>query len=45
MRWGGAYNQRWKEELDDLGHLPTIQGIEDIRYKLVEGFGLEQYRP
>jgi hypothetical protein len=42
---GGAYNRRWKEELDALGHSPTVDDVLAIRDKLAKEFDLEQYRP
>jgi hypothetical protein len=42
---GGAYNQRWKEELAKLQRPPTVDDIVGIRERLVKEFGLDQYHP
>jgi hypothetical protein len=42
---GGAYNQRWKDELGQLGRDPTVDDVLRIRDQLTQEFGLQGYRP
>lgn len=42
---GGAYNQAWKDALEDLGREPTVDDVLRIRDRLSQQFGLERYRP
>jgi RHS repeat-associated protein len=42
---GGAYNQAWKDALEQLGREPTVDDVLRIRDRLSRQFGLEGYRP
>lgn len=47
---GGDYNFRWKDELAELESVKSKdmwnpENILEIRSRLVEDFGVEEYRP
>ena len=42
---GGAYNERFKQKLDQLGREPTVDDVRRIRDEVAEEFDIAKYRP